>query len=136
MYQQILYICIVMSLNQRDYVFDPTATAEDDKVAAVVELTSRKWTRPIIEHLLADGPLRYSEFAAGIDGISDKVLSDSLQDLEAYGLISREVIETRPVKMQYSLTETGAALESVIEAVGEWTELYAERVENVLIGEE
>jgi DNA-binding HxlR family transcriptional regulator len=125
-----------MSLNQRDYVFDPTATAEDDKVAAVVELTSRKWTRPIIEHLLADGPLRYSELAAGIDGISDKVLSDSLQDLEAYGLISREVIETRPVKVQYSLTETGAALESVIEAVGEWTELYAERVENVPVGEE
>jgi DNA-binding HxlR family transcriptional regulator len=136
MYQQILYRCIAMSLNQRDYVFDPTATAEDDKVAAVVELTSRKWTRPIIEHLLADGPLRYSELAAGIDGISDKVLSDSLQDLEAYGLISREVIETRPVKVQYSLTETGAALESVIEAVGEWTELYAERVENVPVGEE
>jgi DNA-binding HxlR family transcriptional regulator len=136
MYQQILYRRIAMSLNQRDYVFDPTATAEDDKVAAVVELTSRKWTRPIIEHLLADGPLRYSELAAGIDGISDKVLSDSLQDLEAYGLISREVIETRPVKVQYSLTETGAALESVIEAVGEWTELYAERVENVPVGEE
>jgi DNA-binding HxlR family transcriptional regulator len=118
-----------MSLNQREYVFDPTVDEEEDTVAAVVELTSRKWTRPIVEHLLAGGSMRYSELSAEIDGISDKMLSESLQDLEEYQLVKREVIETRPVKVEYSLTETGAALEEVIEAVADWTELYAERVD-------
>jgi DNA-binding HxlR family transcriptional regulator len=117
-----------MSLDQRQYVFDPAAHDEDDPVAAVVELTSRKWTRPIVEHLLEHGSLRYSELAAEIDGISDKMLSESLQDLEEYHLVEREVIETRPVKVEYSLTETGAALEEVVDAVAEWTALYAERV--------
>jgi DNA-binding HxlR family transcriptional regulator len=116
-----------MSLNEREFVFDPSGS-DDDPVAEVIELTSRKWTRAIVEHLLAGGPLRYSELADRIDGISDKVLSESLQDLEDHGLVRRDVIETRPVKVEYSLTETGAALESVVDAVGEWTELYAERV--------
>jgi DNA-binding HxlR family transcriptional regulator len=117
-----------MSLNQRDYVFDPAASDQGDQVAAVVELTSRKWTRPIVEHLLDGGSMRYSELSEEIAGISDKMLSESLQDLEEYGLVRREVIETRPVKVEYSLTETGAALEEVIDAVADWTELYAERV--------
>jgi DNA-binding HxlR family transcriptional regulator len=56
------------------------------------------------------------------------VLSDSLQDLEDHGLVHREVVDDRPIRVEYSLTETGAALESVVDAVGEWTELYAEQV--------
>jgi DNA-binding HxlR family transcriptional regulator len=116
-----------MSLNQHEFVFRPTRT-EEDPVASVIELTSRKWTRTIVEHLLAGGSLRYSELADRIDGISDKVLSDSLQDLEDHGLVHREVVDDRPIRVEYSLTETGAALESVVDAVGEWTELYAEQV--------
>jgi DNA-binding HxlR family transcriptional regulator len=115
-----------MSLNEREFVFDPSGN--DDPVADVIELTSRKWTRTIVEHLLAGESLRYSELAARIDGISDKVLSESLRDLEEHGLVRREVIETRPVRVEYSLTETGAALNEVIEAVAEWTDLYAEQV--------
>jgi DNA-binding HxlR family transcriptional regulator len=116
-----------MSLNERDFVFDPSGDG-DDPVTDVIELTSRKWTRAIVEQLLAGDRLRYSELADRIDGISDKVLSESLRDLEDHGLVRREVIETRPVKVEYSLTETGAALEEVIDAVAEWTELYADRV--------
>lgn len=116
-----------MSLNEREFVFDPSG-GDDDPVSDIIELTSRKWTRAIVEHLLAGGQLRYSELADRIEGISDKVLSESLQDLEEHGLVRREVIETRPVKVEYSLTETGAALEEVIDAVAEWTDLYAERV--------
>ena len=118
-----------MNLNQRKYVFDPAADDDEDPVAAVIELTGRKWTRPIVEHLLDGGNMRYSELAAEIDGISDKMLSDSLEDLEESQLVSRDVVDTRPVRVEYSLTETGAALEEVIDAVAEWTELYADRVD-------
>ena len=116
-----------MSLNEREFVFDPSGDS-DDPVTEVIELTSRKWTRAIVEQLLAGGRLRYSELADRINGISDKVLSESLRDLEDHGLVCREVIETRPVKVEYSLTDTGAALEEVMDAVAEWTELYADRV--------
>jgi DNA-binding HxlR family transcriptional regulator len=111
-----------------DFVFDPLVDEEESPVAAVIELTSRKWTRSIVERLLADGPLRYSELADRIDGISDKVLSESLQELEEHRLVEREVIGDRPVKVEYSLTEVGAALEPVIDAVADWTRLYRERV--------
>lgn len=115
-----------MNLNERKFVFDPSG--DDDPVSEVIELTSRKWTRAIVEHLLAGDQLRYSELGDRIDGISDKVLSESLQDLEEHGLVRREVIETRPVRVEYSLTETGAALEEVIDAVADWTDRYAEQV--------
>jgi DNA-binding HxlR family transcriptional regulator len=118
-----------MSSDQREYVFDPAAGDDGDPVTAVIELTSRKWTRPIVEHLLGGGSMRYSELAAEIDGISDKMLSESLEDLEESRLVSREVVDTRPVRVEYSLTETGAALEDVVNAVAEWTELYADRVD-------
>jgi DNA-binding HxlR family transcriptional regulator len=112
-----------MSLREREYVFEPTADG-DSPVADVIELNSRKWTRAIVERLLVNGSLRYSELGGEIDGISDKVLSDSLEELQAYGLVERTVIEDRPVKVEYSLTPAGAALEDVIAAVDEWTDTY------------
>jgi DNA-binding HxlR family transcriptional regulator len=110
---------------------DGFGAASDERVAAVVALIQRKWTRPIVGALLEHGRLRYSELAAEIDPISDKMLSESLQDLERYDLVSREVVDDRPVKVAYSLTEAGAALEAVFETVDDWTETYAERVDAV-----
>jgi DNA-binding HxlR family transcriptional regulator len=117
-----------MTRDEREFIFDPSSEAEDSAVSEVIELTSRKWTRSIIEHLLADGSLRYNELREAIDGISDKVLSDSLEALEEHYLVDREVIDDRPVKVEYSLTEAGAALEPVIDAVSDWLDLYLEQV--------
>jgi DNA-binding HxlR family transcriptional regulator len=119
-----------MSRDDREFVFDPPGEDESSPVAEVIELTSRKWTRAIIERLLAHGDLRYNELSEEIDGISDKVLSESLEAMEEYGLVERNVIDDRPVKVEYSLTEAGAALEEVIEAVADWTETYREEVAN------
>lgn len=117
-----------MSRDEREFIFDPT---DDDEspIPEVIELTSRKWTRIIIEHLLADGPLRCNELGSRIDGISDKVLSESLEDLEEYQLVSRDVIDDRPVKVEYSLTAAGAGLEPVMNAVADWTDLYIEELD-------
>jgi DNA-binding HxlR family transcriptional regulator len=114
-----------MDREDREFVFEP-ATDDDSPVAAVIELTRRKWTRAIIERLLAQERLRYNELSERIDGISDKVLSESLEALEDHQLVRREIIEDRPVKVEYSLTEAGAALEEVITAVDEWTDTYTE----------
>jgi DNA-binding HxlR family transcriptional regulator len=119
-----------MTENDRDFIFDPSADSRDSQVAAVIEFTSRKWTRPIIEHLLANGSMRYNELREEIDGISDKVLSDSLENLEEFQLVDREVIDDRPVKVEYSLTEAGAGLEPVIDAVADWIDLYLEQVDD------
>ena len=118
-----------MDREDRKFVFDPAAD-DDSPVTAVIELTRRKWTRAIIERLLAEEHLRYNELSERIDGISDKVLSESLEALEDHQLVRREVIEDRPVKVEYSLTEVGAALEEVITAVDEWTDAYTEHAED------
>lgn len=115
-----------MARSDRQFVFDPART--ESPVADVIELNSRKWTRTVIERLLAHDSLRYNELRREIDGISDKMLSETLEDLQAHGLVRREVIDDRPVKVEYSLTPAGAALEAVIDAVADWTDTYLEEV--------
>jgi DNA-binding HxlR family transcriptional regulator len=112
--------------DRREFVFDPAN--DDDPAADAIELTSRKWTRAILERLAVRGDLRYSELADEIDGISDKMLSESLERLEEHHLVEREVVDDRPVKVRYSLTEAGSGLEAVVEAVSEWADDYQDRV--------
>jgi DNA-binding HxlR family transcriptional regulator len=114
-----------MAHDRPRYVFEPARDAESP-VADAIELHGRKWTRTIVERLVRHESLRYSELGAEIDGISDKVLSESLEELERHDLVRREVIEDRPIRVEYSLTPAGAALEDVIDAVAEWTETYRE----------
>ena len=119
-----------MSRDEREFIFDPSEGSNDALVSEVIELTSRKWTRTIIERLLAHERLRYSELKDDIDGISDKVLSESLEAMETHHLVRREVVDDRPVRVEYSLTEAGAGLETVIDAVADWTVLYRQQVED------
>jgi DNA-binding HxlR family transcriptional regulator len=110
-----------MARNEREFVFDPAG-----EQSPVVGIHDRKWTPAIVERLVVRGELRYSELADEVEGISDKVLSDSLKHLEEHGLVERRVVETRPVAVTYSLTPAGAALEDVIDAVGDWVDEHAE----------
>jgi len=84
----------------------------------------RKWHPAIVYHLLEDQPLRFNELEERIHTVSEKVLSESLEDLEEKGLVERAVHEGRPVKVEYRLTEHGAALEPVIEGMVDWGERY------------
>jgi len=120
-----------MNQEEDEFIFDPAFEGEGMPVIDVIGLTRRKWTRTIIERLLADDGLRYNELNERIDGISDKVLSESLEALEEHHLVRRDVIDDRPVKVEYSLTEAGAELEQVIEAVDEWTDIYLEYIDRL-----
>jgi DNA-binding HxlR family transcriptional regulator len=118
-----------MPTDDREFLFHPDET--DSPTADVIELTSRKWTRAIVEQLLAEGPMRYNELADAVDGISDKMLSESLEAMEEQHLVRREVIEDRPVSVEYSLTDPGAELGTVMDAVADWAESYADYLDSV-----
>jgi len=89
-----------------------------------VELIGRRWTGAILRALLADVK-RFNDLAAGVPGLSDRMLAERLRELEAEGLVLRLVIPDIPVRVEYSLTEKGLALESVVHAVAHWAETWA-----------
>ena len=86
-----------------------------------VELIGRRWTGAILRAMLV-GVSRFSELTQAIPGLSDRMLSERLKELEAEGLAVRSVIPETPVRVEYHLTDKGRALWSVSEAVSGWAE--------------
>jgi DNA-binding HxlR family transcriptional regulator len=84
-------------------------------------ILGRKWNPVLIRTLLAEGPLGFNDIKNRIDGISDKVLSESLDDLQESGLVARDVVEDKPVRVHYSLTPAGRDLEPVIDDLLAWS---------------
>lgn len=89
-------------------------------VTTTAMLIGKKWHPVVIHRLLDDGPNGFSDLQESIDGISSKVLSDVLGDLESKRLIDREIVNEKPVRTEYSLTEHGASLEPVIVTMRDW----------------
>ncbi len=84
-----------------------------------IELIGRRWTGAILRVLLS-GQTRFSDITTAIPGLSDRLLSERLKELEAEGIVTRTVIPETPVRIEYRLTEKGRALSHVIDAVSEW----------------
>ncbi|WP_435097505.1 winged helix-turn-helix transcriptional regulator [Halarchaeum sp. P4] len=99
-------------------------------ITATASLIGKKWHPVIIHRLLINGPSGFNELQDQVDGISSKVLSESLDDLEEKGLLDRTVIEEKPVRVNYSLTETGESLETVVMALAEWGDEHLEPAED------
>ena len=89
-------------------------------VTTTATLIGKKWHPVIIHRLLEHGPSGFNELKTAVDGISSKVLSDSLEDLEENHLINREIINEKPFRVQYSLTPHGRSLDEVIYAMRDW----------------
>lgn len=87
-------------------------------------LIGRKWHPVIVDRLLREGPCGFSDVQDHVDGISNKVLSDSLADLEEKGLVTRTVVSDRPFRVEYDLTRRGKDLEPVIDAMAAWGEQH------------
>lgn len=104
----------------------PTWCAGDDwcPMVAASAVLGRKWHPVIIHRLLNQGPLAFGELEACIQGISGKVLSESLTDLEEKGLVDRTVINDKPVRVEYALTQYGQGLEEAIIALHGWGREY------------
>lgn len=89
-------------------------------ITATATLIGRKWHPVILHRLLENGGLGYNELKEEVDGISDKVLSDSLDDLEDKKLVQKNIINEEPLRVEYMLTDKGNSLENVIEEMKKW----------------
>ena len=86
-----------------------------------IELVGRRWTGAIVEVLRqADRPLRFSEVRQAIPELSDRLCSERMKELEARGLVEREVHPGPPIRVTYSLTEMGRALGPALSELGQW----------------
>ena len=84
-----------------------------------IELIGKRWSGAILSVLL-DGPLRFSEIRALVPEISDRLLSERLKELEAEGVVERQVLDEQPVGVEYRLTPKGEALEPAVAALKQW----------------
>ncbi len=91
------------------------------KFHKAVELIGRRWSGAVIQ-ILMRGPCRYAELRDAVPDISDRMLSERLQELEEEGIVSRRVIPDTPVRVEYELTAKGRALEPALHAIGRWAE--------------
>jgi DNA-binding HxlR family transcriptional regulator len=91
------------------------------EVRQTADLLERRWQLSILYAALT-GALRFSEFADAVDGISPRMLSERLRDLEAAGLVERTVIPSSPPTVEYRLTARGRRLAPVVEAMRAYAE--------------
>lgn len=98
-------------------------------ITATASLVGKKWHPVIIHRLLANGPLGFNALQEEVDGISSKVLSESLGDLEDKRIVSRTIVSEKPVRVEYALTDLGQSLEPVVHALQNWGEEHLDPVE-------
>ena len=115
-------------VSRYDYRMAEQATAEDTKPAresccsayhAAIELIGKRWTGAIL-FVLLDGPLRFSEVKVLVPDLSDRLLSERLKELEGEGIVERRPSEGVPMRIEYSLTEKGRALEPAVRSLKVW----------------
>lgn len=95
--------------------------AKDSQCPAefTLSMIGGRWKIPIVFHLLA-GRKRFSELARAITGVTQKMLTQQLREMERNGLVARRLYAQVPPKVEYSLTELGASLQPVVEAMCAW----------------
>lgn len=91
---------------------------------AAIELIGKRWTGAIL-CALTEGQLRFGELGKAVPGLSDRLLSRRLRELEEEGLVSRDVEPGSPVRVVYSLTEKGADLGPAIDELGSWARRWS-----------
>src|SRR5438309_7742037 len=90
-----------------------------------IELIGRRWTGAIIS-LLLQSRCRFATLRDAIPDITDRMLSERLQELEQEGIVERTVVPDMPVRVEYALTKKGRALASAIDAIADWAHKWVE----------
>ncbi|MEU5433750.1 helix-turn-helix domain-containing protein [Streptomyces sp. NPDC020719] len=94
---------------------------------AAVDVVGGKW-KPLILWALHAGPHRFGELRRQVGGVTEKVLIQQLRELEADGIVHREVYREVPPRVEYSLTAQGEALNTALAPLGEWGEAHMDRI--------
>ena len=100
----------------------------DCPVATTVRLIGSKWKLLIMRNLLVR-PWRFNELQKSLDGISQKVLTDSLRSMEADGIITRTVYPEVPPRVEYALSELGESMRPIIKSMEAWGNNYKQGLE-------
>lgn len=95
----------------------------DCPVATTINLIGNKWKLLIIRDLLS-GTKRFGELRKSLTGISQRVLTTNLRDLENDGLLKRKVFAEVPPRVEYSLSKTGLSLNRIIQSMADWGNKY------------
>ncbi len=85
-----------------------------------MDVLSGKWKIAIITSICCYGQRRFSDILNDIDGISNRMLSKELKELEINQLVKRTVLDTQPITVQYELTEHGNTLQTIISNLSDW----------------
>lgn len=107
--------------NPTDYAY-----CDSPYACAAAPIVARKWVPVIVCHLL-HGAKRYSEIRKVVPFLSNKVLSENLQEMEEEGMLQREVRNSHPIEVWYQLTAKGEDLSKVIHAMNSWGERWLGR---------
>lgn len=102
-------------------------------VAATVQLIGSKWKLLIMRNLLAR-PWRFNELQKDLEGISQKVLTDSLRSMEADGIVTRTVYPEVPPRVEYALSELGESMRPIIASMEQWGISYKNRLNRNRVG--
>lgn len=115
----------------QDTIEEPVKKAVCQKnclpIRDTLDVVGGKWKLQIT-HALARKPLRFKELQREVGGITARMLSKELKELEMHELVNREVYDTAPVTVEYSLTEYGKSLKPVVLALYKWGEQHRERI--------
>jgi len=114
-------------MKERDFVMKTKDELPDCPVATTVSLIGSKWKLLIMRNLLVR-PWRFNELQKSLDGISQKVLTDSLRSMEADGIITRTVYPEVPPHVEYSLSELGESMRPIIKSMENWGTEYKNNI--------
>ena len=103
----------------------PVFTDAEATLLDMQTVVGRKWQPVLVHHLLEAGPLGFSALKERVDGISSKMLSESLDDLEAADIVTRDLVSEKPVRVEYDLTPAGESLEGLIAEMVAWGSAHA-----------
>lgn len=109
------YTYLLVSINCNEVIWLGICPVE-----ITLKLIGSKWKLLILRNLLNDRVQRFSELARGINGISQKMLTQHLRQMESDGLVLRTVYPEVPPRVEYSLTERGRSLKPIIDAMHDW----------------
>ncbi len=98
-------------------------TQTNPRYIYAVQFLGKRWIGLLLD-VLMQGPQRFSELTEIVEGLSDRVLSERLRELETEGIVQRVVYPQMPTRIEYQLTEKGYALQPVLEAIHVWAEQW------------
>lgn len=114
-------------MKENDHLDPVACSGHHMAIRDTMDILAGKWKIPIIGSL-SFGKKRFMVLIANIDGIAAKMLSKELQELELNGLVTRTVLDTKPITVEYELTEYGHSLKPIINEMAIWGKRHRERI--------